>query len=110
MRKALVLAFLVMLSIGFGKELAGHTIVVSVDRDGNAHVTEKYTLQLNYTEYETFEMIAKSTSTDLGMWQLFLKDINTTVLGSMKGLVTSASTAGGASGADLLTSACAAWR
>jgi hypothetical protein len=39
-------------------------------------------------------MIAKSTSTDLGMWQLFLKDISTTVLGSMKGLVTSASTAG----------------
>jgi len=95
MRKlAVLLCVLVLVSIGFGKELAGHTIVVTVDRDGSAHVSEKYNLQLNYTDYETFEMIAKQTRTDLSMWQTFFADIRTTLIGDIGSLTTSASTAG----------------
>jgi len=95
MRKLpILLCLLLITSIGFSKELAGHTVIVTVDRAGGAQVTEKYTLQLNYTEYETFERIAKLTSTDLSMWQSFFADIKTSVLGDIVNLTTSASTAG----------------
>jgi len=94
MRKLLFLAVLLLLPTGFGKELAGHTVMASIGLDGNAHVMEKYTLQLNLTEYEDFERIARTTSTDISMWQLFFKDINTTVIGDITGLIASASTAG----------------
>ncbi len=95
MRKlGILLCFLVMVSIGFGKDLAGHTVVVTVDRDGDANVVETYTLQLNYTDYQTFETIAKQTRTDLSRWQTFFADIQTTLIGSINNLTTSASTAG----------------
>jgi hypothetical protein len=95
MRKlALLLFVLFALSIGFGKELAGHSITVVLDRDGGAQITEKYTLQLNASDYEDFGSIAKSTSTDLSMWQAFFPDIDTSAEGNVSSLTTAASTAG----------------
>jgi hypothetical protein len=95
MRKlALIMCVLVVLSTGFAKELADHTVVVNIDTDGNAHVSEKYTLQLNSSEYIEFEKIAKQTSTDLGIWQAFSPEIQMSVVGELVGLTASASTAG----------------
>ncbi len=95
MRKiAVMMCFLVIVSMGVSKEVAGHTVIVSLDRAGNAHITEKYTLQLNSSEYDAFDRIAKRTSTDLSIWQLFMKDIRTSAIGDITNLVSSASTAG----------------
>jgi len=103
MRKLAILFCILLLSIGLSKDLAGHTIIVTLDRGGNAHVTEKYTMQLNLTEYLDFERIAKSTNTDLDMWRAFFSDITTTAKGNLTTVTTSASTAGaGNFGNDVL--------
>ncbi len=74
-----IVAFLLLVIGPFSKAYTqiGLTINVNFNKDGSAHVTERYSLLLdNDTETETFQNYVEFGQNTIIEWRQFLKDLN----------------------------------
>lgn len=98
--KRLLVMFLITFSIILflapainARSLESHFITVDLDVDGNANVQESYTIGLEAAtnDFTAFNNISAEAKNNVSVWQIFMKDINISLLGSVSDLLITSS-------------------